>query len=280
MKGTNETFGIAENSLDKVKSVIFDKNKVDIEKMDELAGYYAMEYSLNYDIKLRSSEDMLYEGKSERINYYEILHKQNTVEEYCYVLKQILWEMSLEDILKGYAELEKNPEADLVEIMRKVFRSNCEDKCINGQCNKGERHDESEIEIKEEDYQSHRYEQGKRYLSVLYNERVNNTDAINDAYIILFDEKEQYKKGKEVLQRGGLRYIIGREDEEAYFKAVRMEKEKGINKVPIAIFKDNTFYSERSKGECMHAWKGEIVLVKVIGKAENGMLITKLCKKE
>ena len=157
MNRINEAFGFVKNGLDKVKSVSYEKFQMNLDKMEELAGYYAMKYSLNYDTKLMPLRDIVYEGKMEEDNYYDILHKQNTVEYYCQALKKILWKMSLDDIMKGYQELEKNPEEDLVKIMHKVFGSNCKNKYTDAQTSKGdEEQDEILYETKEENYQSHR----------------------------------------------------------------------------------------------------------------------------
>ena len=235
-----------------------DKFGMDIYKMDELAGYFAMEYMLQYDLE----RVKYYKKSEERISckddsFYDTLHCQNTTMEYCKTLQSFLENMPLDKIVQGYEELKNNPDKDVLDIFHTVYDGRYK---LNY--------------AEEEAYNTHLYEEGQVYLAVVYEERVDKNEHINDAYIVLMSEKEQYEKGKEILAHRYMPRFRFDEDYAIPYSAYEHVRNGEQKRAAIAIMKNNTFEQDGKK--YMHTWSNEVVMVKVVGKHKNGMLLTEL----
>lgn len=252
-----------------------DKFGMDIYKMDELAGYFAMEYMFQYDLerlkKYRKSEHRI---SSDRGSFYDILHRQNTTMGYCETLQSFLENMPLDKIVQGYKELENNPEKDLLDIFHTVFNGRYRRRYIDESDGNPADINFDEYYIDEEPYKAHLYAEGQAYLALIYQERVDEKENINDAYVVLLSEREQYRKGMEMLKRRYMPRFMFEDDIEVGLNAYRHLRKGEQCDTTFAIMKNNTYEQDGKK--YMHVWSGEVVVVQVVGKHENGMLLTEL----
>ena len=160
-----------------------------------------------------------------------------------------------EELLIKY--LKNNPDKDVLDIFHTVYDGRYK---LNY--------------AEEEAYNTHLYEEGQVYLAVVYEERVDKNEHINDAYIVLMSEKEQYEKGKEILAHRYMPRFRFDEDYAIPYSAYEHVRNGEQKRAAIAIMKNNTFEQDGKK--YMHTWSNEVVMVKVVGKHKNGMLLTEL----
>lgn len=258
-----------------LETISFEKFGIDIYKMDELAGYFAIEDFFEHDMYSQEYKEGTYRLLSGSDSFYEILHKQNTLMEYCEKLKSFFCSISLEKIVQAYMELKKNPDKDLLDIFHTVYKGRFRTKYIEGISESFSDEINEDVYYKEEGpYKSHLYRNNQVYLGAIYQERVDQKENINDAYIILFTEREFYQKGKEILRSHQLPHKLFDDEGEVGDKAYKKICKGESIDVPLAIMKNNTYISKKDGKKYMHAWSDMVRIVRVIGKNQKGMLVT------
>lgn len=249
---------------------------VSIQKMDELAAYFAIEYYINYDLKC-SPDDREPVQKEKNETFYGALHRQENVADYCRVLKSFFYYMPLEKIERAYKELFKSPDKKLLDIFHQVYRSSYRTKYVEGISE--EFCDEVKANVyytKESVFQSHLYMNDQVYLAVVYEEHIDRGINRNNASVILLSEMEQYKKGSEILNS----YNIPFEGFSADVKTCRSVYERiergELFDIPMAILLDNTYIDKRDGREHKHGCTHMVVPVRVMGRANDGMILVKV----
>ncbi len=155
-----------------LKAIGYEQYGMDIERMDELAGYFAMEYLVSYDVHCRPNPEYSYKDKLNGETFYDVLHRQMTVQDYCENLQSFLYQMPLDTIAKGYELLKTHPDRDVMDVFHQVC---------------GSHHTDGYVE-------------GTVYLAAIYRYDIVRARE-DDPDVVLLSEREQYKSGREVLMR-------------------------------------------------------------------------------
>lgn len=235
---------VAKHNLEKIS---YENFGMDIYKMDELAAYIAMDYytsgiSKGVENWLNSEEELILGEKC----CYDVLHSTDTILDYCKALNTFFKNESLDKIVRVYKELENNPDKDLLDIYHTVYEKRFD-----------------------------AYKENEVYLALIYDERLKEPNR-NHACIVLLSEKEHYEKGKEILKSHRLPFRSFRDDEDLACEIYRRIREGNAKNTKFAVMLDNIYISDEDGKEYMHAWNDTIRTVKVVGKSQNGILLTEI----